>query len=456
MTGNRRGGGRKKPKDAAHGGAAFAGGALGAHMASVEAAVTDAMTSRMKNFLRRAEQWRKLTPDKRKGYLYEDIEIAYRNADSAFIDGKPAARLTREGTEVADAVVGEKLYQFKTGKTARHTANNIKAHLRKHSGKRGMDKVTYGVPKDQAAEVREILGPRVKVEGGRASMRELNEADVNPRRYAARREIGALAKEALAGGTQAAAIGGVIGGAMSAIRNLPAYFNDDIDGKRAAKNIAVDSIRSGAQGGATAVLVSAMRYRALKAPGSALAKLNTVTAVADLVVDAGATVLALARGKISSDEAAKRLGETTCSSMSGLYAGAAAGAILGPPGAVVGSIAGYMLASSVYQSCIAIFHEARLAEEEAERIVVLCREAARALDEQRELLEARLDACLDERRAVFDDCFRAMDAARANERPDDAIASLSLLVATCGRELQLATFEEFDEFMTKSDDPIVL
>ena len=436
--------------------ASFAGGVSGSGLSGAESARTDAVTSGMKSFLRRAKQWRKLTPDKLRGYLYEDIEMTLRNAESAFAKGKSAGRLTGHGAEVADAIIGGKLYQFKTGKTARHTANNIKAHLRKHSGKPGMDKLTYGVPEDHAAEVQEIMGSGVKVEGGRASTGELKEAVSNPRGFASRREIGALAMEVRAAGTQAAAVGGVLGGAMSAIRNLPAWSKGEIDTKRAAKNIAVDSIRSGAQDGAAAALGAMMRYGAPRAGVSALAKSSAVTTVAASVVDAGATVLALAKGEISSDEAAKRLGETTCSSMSGLYAGAAAGAILGPPGAVVGSIAGYMLASSVYQSCIAIFHEARLAEDEAERVVVLCDEAARALDEQRDLLEARLDACLDERRAVFDDCFRAMDAARATERPDQAIESLSVLVAMCGRELRLTTFEEFDEFMTKSDDPIVL
>ncbi len=133
--------------------------------------------------------------------------------------------------------------------------------------------------------------------------------------------------------------------------------------------------------------------------------------------------------------------------MSGFYARAAAGAILGPPDAIVGSIAGYMLASSVCRYCIAILHEARLAEEEA----------ARALDEQRALLEARPDARLAERAAIFDDCcFRAMDAARETGHPNDAIDGLSSLVAICGRELGLATFEEFDKLMTESDDPVVL
>ena len=434
----------KKSKDAAHSGAAFAGGILGSGLSGTESARTDATMSAMKDFLRTAEQWWNLTPDKRNGYLYERMEIAH------------GGRLTPAGTEVADAVVGGELIQFKTGETAPHTANNIRAHIRKHAGKPGMDKVRYSVPRDQAAEVQDILGPGIRVEGGRTSMNELTGAGANPHRFASRREIGTLAREVGAAGAQAAAVGAVLGGAMSAIRNLPDWFKGDIDGERAAKNIAVDSVRSGIQGGATAALGATMRYGATKTGVSALAKSNVVTAVAAAVVDAGATVLALAKGKISGDEAAKRLGETTCSSMSSLYAGAAAGAILGPPGAIVGSIAGYMLASSVYQSCIVIFHEARLAEDEAERVVALCDEAARALDEQRALMEARLDACLAERAAVFDDCFRAMNAACATERPDRAIESLSVLVATCGRELRLATFEEFDEFMTKSGEPIVL
>lgn len=210
----------------------FAAGVLGPGLSGAESARADAVMSAMNDLRRTAEQWQKLTPDKLNGYLYECIEIAY------------GGRLTPAGTEVADAVVGGKLVQFKTGQTARHTANNIRAHIRKHAGKPGMDNVRYSVPKDQAAEVQDILDPRIRVKGGRTSMSELTGAGANPHRFASRREIGALAKKAREAGTQAAAIGGALGGAMSAIQNLPAWFKGDIDGERAAKNIAVDSIRS--------------------------------------------------------------------------------------------------------------------------------------------------------------------------------------------------------------------
>lgn len=399
--------------------------------------------------------------EQRAGWSFEDIELTKYNADAA-LKGLPGGRHGPASHRVIDVEAGGKAFQMKAGGVmdgaagSKKTVNLIKNHMRQHPG----HDATYIVPRKQVAKVQEAL-PDANIRGemqaggassGGTGVREIKNATDKPWLYSHGMEMKQVLREAHVSGTHAAKAGTFIGGAMSAAGNLNACRKGDIDAAQAAKNTALDMIESGVRSYATGAVGAGIRYAGGKAGIQALAKSNVATAAASALIDAVGTVYSFARGEISAEEAAERLGGTAASSLSGIYAGAA----FGPAGAVIGSIAGYMAASLAYQAGIEIFRKASLAEEEAERVIALCREAARALDEQRELLEARLDACLDERRAIFDDCFRAMDAARANERPDDAIASLSLLVATCGHELRLATFEEFDEFMIRSDDPIVL
>ena len=463
----------KKSKDAAHSGAAFAGGALGANMASGEAAAADAMAEgmgRLRDVAARhskaglglgAEHSRAL----RAGRLFEEIELAKYNADAAR-KGSTGGQHGPATDRVTDVAAGGKKFQMKAGGVAdgaagyRNTVNEIKKHMNENPG----HDATYVVPRDQVQRLREEL-PGVNIEGetradgassGGTDTGEIGSAIDRPRLYSHMMEMKQVLREAHVSGTHAAAAGAVIGGAISAAGNLNAYRKGDIDAAQAAENIALDTAKSGVRGYATGAGGAGIRYVAHKAGIQALTKSSVATAVMSALMEAGVTVYRFAKGEISAEESAERLGGTTVSLLSSIYAAAAAGAVFGPVGAAVGSVAGYMAASSVYQASIEIFRNASLAEEEAERVVALCREAERALNEQRALMEARLDACLDERRAVFDDCFRAMDAARAAERPDRAIESLSVLVATCGRELRLATFEEFDEFMIESDDPLVL
>ena len=106
--------------------------------------------------------------------------------------------------------------------------------------------------------------------------------------------------------------------------------------------------------------------------------------------------------------------------------------------------------------CIAIWRNARLAEEEADRVVALCEQAVMSLDQQRESFEAALNEQLIERQARFDGFFKEIDEALAADRADDAIFALSGLVASCGREPEFVNFEEFKASMRESDKPLTI
>ena len=283
---------------------------------------------------------------------------------------------------------------------------------------------------------------------GGTDLRERRAAAENPKGYAFQQELRQVGREALITAGNAAATGAVLGGAISAFENLDACSKGESDGNQAMRNVVSDAAKSGVRSGGVGILGALLRHGAGKAGIPTLVKPNVATAAAAGLVETADTVYDYAKGRISIEVAAKRLGKTGWCTASRLYAGAAASAIFGPGGAVVGSIAGYFLAATVYQS--------RLAEEEADRIVALCGQALHVMDQRREQFELDLVAHLDARNAAVAGCFEAIDRALVVNQPDEAVRALSDLAAMCGWELRFGDFEDFDRFMTESDVSLVL
>ena len=454
---------KKRLQDAA----AFGGGTVAAETAATEAAATHAMSEGMEAFRMVAEKLSERSAALRKGNLFEYIETAKFNADAARQDLAARAHVTAEipgrGTDPridievrdgADSVLER--FQAKASDDPQYAARELSSSKYAETMKL--------VPRDQAADVRARTGDdtvtgqleHASASSGGTTIGELRYATDNPELYARLQESLQAARQAGVAGLQAAGAGIVLGGAISSIRNVYAYAQGDIDGRQATKNVAKDAAAAGMKSGSIGALGTVIRHGAAEVGIRSLTKSTIATAVAAGVIEAGSTIYAYAKGEISAEIAAERLGDTGCSTLSGLYTGAAAGAIFGPAGAVVGSVAGYLIATAVYQSCIAVFKEARLAEEEAARVVTLCAEAVKVMDEQRSAFEAKLESALGEQQTHFEASFKAIDKALKTDTPGDTVQALSYLMAICGRELHLARFTDFDRFMTESDAPLVL
>ena len=199
-----------------------------------------------------------------------------------------------------------------------------------------------------------------------------------------------------------------------------------------------------------------IRYGATKLGVKALAKSNFAVAIAASVIDVGASVYSFAKGEITADELIEKAGQTGASTTYSMYAGAAGGAIFGPVGAVVGSMAGYLVAASIYQSATAIFKQACLAEAEARRVIAMCAASCQALVEQRSEFERLFDANFQTRCAEFEACFTAIDTGLAADQPEITTQALADFAVLFGQQLKFETFEEFDEFMIDSEQPLIL
>ncbi len=432
---------------------------VASHVAKNQAAASDIFLEGMNKFLEEAQ---KRTDGVRlKGNLFEYIEAAKFNRNAAAAGKDVRAVVTaRDGGyhSPADIEIGDKQFQLKAGSEKYMVGG---ANDPKYAE---MEVVIPSSDVDNVNQKLESFGEKNQVSGelesdgissGGTKRKELDEATNDPKHYARTETWEQIKGEAIKTTIYAAGAAAVIGGAISAVKNGFAYRDGNIDGEQALANVGKDTVRSGVRGGATGALGVGVRHgaRHLGIP----MKSNVATAVAAAAIEVGVTVYDFAKGEISAEEAGERIGETGCSAAGGIYVGAAAGAIFGPPGAIVGSMVGYMATAWIYQSCIAVLKQARLAEEEAARLEVLCAEAVQELNRRQQEFESRMTSFLEERQTAFNHCFAMIDETLEADETDDAVAGLALLAAMAGSALKFEGFEEFKEFMEqKEDTPLVI
>ena len=411
--------------------AAFGGSAAGAGSATLEAAASDALGGGMKQLLHTSEIFSGISPGLLKGFLFERIEVAKFNVDAARKGLDIRARLTADqpggfNNPVVDIEIvrnGNVLQEIQA------KASENLDWLTKAVSKLRYGKTSKLVPEDMAEAVIGIVGEEQAVTGqlkgssaasGGTTNAELRHATNHTRFYAFKLEAIQIAREATITGVYATAAGTVLGGAMSTIQNSYAYAKGKIDRKQAAKNIGVDMVDAGARSGLAAVLGTIIRYSASRVGFQTLSKGNVAAAVASGLLDAGGIVREYTKGDITAEQVAERLGQTGCTTISGIYVGAATGAALGPVGAAVGSVAGFLLAAMVYQSCLEMFKEARLSRNETKRLAALGHQAVQFMERERLALEDDLAELSREQRADLDQYFTAVELALLTDQSSDA------------------------------------
>ena len=414
--------------------AVFGGSAAGAGGATLQAAASDALGEGLKQLLDTAAKFSGMSPGLLKGFLFERIEVAKFNVDAARKGLDIRARLTADqpggwNHPIVDIEV------IRSGQVVQDIQAKASENLVWLTN--AVSKLRYGnttrlVPEDMAEAVNEIVRKEQSVTGqlkqsgaasGGTTNAELRHATNHTRFYAFKLDAIQFAREATITGVYAATAGAVLGGAMSAIRNTYTYSQGKIDRRQAAKNVGVDMVDSGARGGLAAVLGTLIRYSASRVGLQTLSKANFAAAVASGLLEAGGIVREYARGDTTGEEVAERLGQTGCTTVSGIYVGAATGAALGPVGAAVGSVAGFLVATMVYQSCLEMSKEARLDRNEAKRLAALGYEAAQIMERERLALEDDQAELSNEQRVELDQYFTAVELALLSDQSNDAVNS---------------------------------
>lgn len=452
----------------------IASGLYGAEIAAPDAAATDSMLEGMDLFRVAAKKLGAVEPKISQGNLFEYIEAAKFNADAAAKGSSLKATVTAANNDphgAADILIENE--GGVVGKVQAKSMNELSklTHAISDTKYRGMQKL---VPDEKAGRVRELASKRAEtgslkaeeykdtaknvtgqLKSGRVSSegtsyRESLWAAKNPKLYATMTEAKYVAREASITGVNAALASSIVSGLVSGVKYGIQAHRDEITVEEAIALTAKDAGKSGLRGGLTGAGSTIIRYGATKVGIKALDKSNLAVGLAAGTIDVGVSIYRLAKGEITPEEASEQIGQTGSCTAYSLYTGAAAGAVFGPIGAVAGSIIGYLVTASVYQSAIAIFKEARLTEAEAERTIAICQRVCQAMAEQRAEFERLFKASFEMRCAEFENCFIAIETALAIDNPELATQSLSNFAALFGKKLQFETFEEFDDFMLDS------
>lgn len=461
----------------------FMAGQIAAYGSSNYANATDAMVEGMDVFWK-VFQATGNNPCKH-GNLFECIEAAKFNTDAAIKNSNLNAQVTAQPTSsniLKNPHSEPDILITKSNKVVREVQakcykNNAQAAVELKDPKySGMQRV---VPIDKEPKVRVLVEKRAEtnsinaedfkdveknltgethhenITSGGTTYNEAVFAKNNPRLYSAMMQTKQVAKEAGVAGAQAAAVGLVIGGGISAVKNLCAFRKGDKTIKEGVMDTAKDGAKGSAKAGGIGASGALVRFGARKAGLEALTKSNVAMSIAAGVIDTGVTIYSFTKGEITPEETMERMGQTGVSITYGLFAGAVAGAVFsGPVSVLVATMTGYLVANFAYQSCISIFKEASLTEEQAGLVVALCEKSILEMQKQKGDFESKLEESLQIRREEFGACFASIDSGLSNDNPSLTVLSLSNLAGLLGNKLNFETFKEFDDFMTISGEPL--
>ena len=86
----------------------------------------------------------------------------------------------------------------------------------------------------------------------------------------------------------------------------------------------------------------------------------------------------------------------------------------------------------------------------------MCDVACQIMKEQRAEFKRLFQVNFQARCAEFEACLAAIDKGLASENYDLTTQSLADFASLFGKKLQFETFEEFDDFMMNSNQPLIL
>ena len=274
------------------------------------------------------------------------------------------------------------------------------------------------------------------------------EARIHPKTSVAK-DITRLSHRA---GIEAAKSGAAIGGGISLIRNSVAVIKGDKKANEAIVEVVEDTAKASGVSYATAYTGALVKGAMQNAPSSYLQTLSKTNLPSTIVVSSleiGKTLSRYASGEIDGTGCLTELGEKG-TGMLAASAGAAVGQVLIPIpvlGGLVGSMAGYAMASAYYNSLVTVLNEAKVAHEERLRIEAECAASIAALREYQLEIELVIHNYLKESVAVFSAALADMENAYNTRDIDAFIGGTNMIVRQLGGNPLFENQEQFDKLM---------
>lgn len=267
------------------------------------------------------------------------------------------------------------------------------------------------------------------------------------------KNIGKISNKA---GLEAAKIGVAVGGVSSIVQNVVAIAKGEEETEEAIKNVvkdtgkaAVFSYGSGFAGSA----VKGVMQNAGSTYVRALSKTNLAGTIVNVAVTSTKVVSKYVRGEISGTECVENLGQEGVGLIASSMGAAVGQALIPIPvvGAMVGSMVGYAISSASYGVLTSSLKEAKLSEEERQRVEQECEEQIELIRKYRAELEELITEYLSEKATVFQDAFDGIKSALEIGDIDGFITGTNMITQNLGKEVQFENMEEFNEIMSSSD-----
>ena len=428
-----------------------------------------------------------------RGFLFEYIETAKFNRDAA-VKGFTARAFTTDALgdpgAAADILIKDggrtvKEIQAKFTDTAASAVHAQAGGQRNHWGKyHGMDRLirkdnnynSDGSMLDEAKKLAKLRGDSRSIHAeefrdvhehltdethyngatsGGTTQEELKRAFAGPEKYAAGFERKQLRADMRITAKNMAASAAVTTGIASGVSNFFAVFNDDKELAEAIGDVTKDMAKGAVRGGVTGTLSTAIRYKGIKTGNALLSDSTAATVMAGGIIDGGVALYAYAKGEIDSEELVQQLTDTTIKSVSTVYFTKAVEAAVGTANPFL-PIAVYTVASYVVSTTREIIKNAKLNEEEYERLAAIHRDSTRVLQERHQELLNNIAQCRENQRRIMAGFLDSFDYnMETGENYEHALYAIVNCANQTGMALQHVDFDEFKAAMN-SDEVFVL
>jgi len=458
----------------------FAASTYAGEMTSNYAEATSVAFDGMELLRKKAEQIINVGNGQSQGHLFEVIEATKFNMDAAIkssdlkafvtdAEGRPHAAADIE-IRLGDTVLREA--QLKSYKSAPESL-----FAQSHDKYIGMQRIS---PSDQFERIKDLAQKRIdagtlKAEDYKDTLKNLepglkynnisssgttrSEADFaadNHDGYAADFKLKVTLDEASHNMEHAAKAGAVIGGAISITRNIISVKSGEVTTQEATINIVKDIGLASSRSALTAGISTIIKNTALDNGLGVLAKSNVATAVAVTTINVSKSIIKYTKGEISLEEMTLEMGKNGAQSVSGLYFGIAGGVVGGPVGALVGSMAGYMIANISYQTVVDAIQSAKLAKEQYEKLKPIYEESIAQMERMEKEFRLLMHQYFKETNTYIDKSFKFINSALISGDTETMSVGVINLVSIFGKNLEVMTYSEFNEFMADNNSILKL
>lgn len=262
-------------------------------------------------------------------------------------------------------------------------------------------------------------------------------------------------------GVKQAGYGALITGSLSLTKNIVSVVNGDLTPEEAAKAVAKDMGTGAVSGYLTAFSGATIKGLMQNSSSIYIRTLSKTNIAATLVSSVSATTKTLEKyikGKITGLECLEELGETGTTQVASVMFGVVGQMLIPIPivGSMIGSMIGYVFASSCYNVVVSSLNEAKVAREERSRIEKECAEIIKMICEYKMQLQTLISEYLTENIKIFNDGFLQMEKSIGIDDIDGFIAGNVSIQRQLGYKNQFFSFEEFDTLMNNSKESFKL